>query len=135
MGRPPGRLRNWDLAISNARPRVGAVSYLNTLPLIWGMLHGAERERVDLSFSVPSLCAQQLDADEIDLGLVPIAEIARQGLGIIPGVGITCFGPVRSILLFSRVPWDKVRTLAVDSSSRTSVELARIILRERFGVE
>ena len=52
-----------------------------------------------------------------------------------PGVGICCLGAVRSILLFSRVPWREIRTLAADHSSRTSVQLARIILRERYGVE
>jgi len=98
------------------------------------MLHGEERDAVDLSFSLPSDCARQVDAGQIDIGLVPVAEIARQQLVIVPGVGIACFGPVRSILLFSRVAWNKVRTVAADASSRTSVELARVILAERFGV-
>ncbi len=99
------------------------------------MLHGAERDKVDLTFSIPSVCAECLDEDRIDIGLVPVAEIARQGLQIVPGVGIAAFGAVRSILLFSRVPWKQIGTLAADLSSRTSVELARVILRERFGVE
>lgn len=116
-------------------PRVGAVSYLNTVPLVWGMLHGDESEAVDLSFSIPSICAQRVEEGLIDVGLVPVAEIARQGLEIIPGVGITCVGAVRSILLFSRVPWPSVRRLAADLSSRSSVQLARVILRERYGVE
>lgn len=98
------------------------------------MLHGPQREQVQLSFSIPSVCAAELEHGEIDIGLVPVAEIARQGLEIVPGVGIACLGAVRSILLFSRVPWTQVRTLAADLSSRTSVELARVILRERFGV-
>ncbi len=115
--------------------RIGAVSYLNPVPLVWGMLYGPQREEVDLSFSIPSVCAEQVRRGEIEAGLVPVAEIARQALEIVPGVGIACFGPVRSILLFSRLPWSSVRLLAVDSSSRTSVELARVILRERFGVE
>lgn len=98
------------------------------------MLHGEQRNVVDLTFSIPSECARQLEAGQIDIGLVPVAEIARQGLEIVPGVGIASFGAVRSILLFSRVPWRNVRTLAADASSRTSVQLARIILAERFGV-
>ncbi len=114
---------------------MGAVSYLNTVPLVWGMLHGDQREQVDLSFSIPSLCAAEIESGETDIGLVPVAEIARQGLEIVPGVGIAATGPVRSILLFSKVPWSAVKTLAADSSSRTSVELARVILRERFGAE
>jgi len=128
-------LRNWSLEETNSPIRVGAVSYLNTVPLVWGMLHGPQREDVQLSFSIPSACAEQLEQGEIEAGLVPVAEIARQKLEMAPGVGIACFGAVRSILLFSRVPWPDVRTLAADSSSKTSVQLARIILRERFGVE
>jgi chorismate dehydratase len=119
----------------NSVLRVGAVSYLNTVPLIWGMLHGPQRNLVQLSFSLPSACADQVEHDLIDIGLVPVAEIARQGLEIVSSVGITCRGAVRSILLIARVPWRKVRTLAADAGSRTSVQLARIILRERFGVE
>jgi chorismate dehydratase len=114
---------------------VGAVSFLNTVPLIWGMAHGPQQHEVDLSFSIPSECARQVEDGRIQIGLVPVAEIARQGLEIVPGVGIACHGAVRSILLFSRVPWNRVRTLAADLSSRTSVQLARVILRERYGVE
>lgn len=99
------------------------------------MLHGDESQAVDLSFSIPSVCAQRVEQGLIDIGLVPVAEIARQNLEIVPGVGITCLGAVRSILLFSRVPWSSVRTLAGDVSSRTSVQLARVILRERYGAE
>ncbi len=115
--------------------RVDAVSYLNTVPLVWGMLHGPQREAVDLTFSIPSICARRVENDEVDIGLVPVAEIARQGLEIVPGAGIGCCGAVRSILLFSKRPWSKIRTLAADTSSRTSVQLARVILRERFSVE
>jgi predicted solute-binding protein len=122
------------LKSNRSKFRVGAVSYFNTMPLVWGMLHGDERDDVQLSFSVPSECASQLEPGQIDIGLVPVAEIARQGLLIASDVGIACFGAVRSILLFSRVPWRNVRTLAADASSRTSVQLARIILAERYGV-
>lgn len=115
--------------------RVGAVNYLNTVPLIYGMLYGAERDAAEIEFAVPSVCASQVEIGVVDIGLVPVAEIARQGLEIVPGVGIIAQGPVRSILLFSRVPWREVETLAADYSSRTSVQLARVILRERFGVE
>jgi len=123
------------LTHTKAKYRIGAVGYLNTTPLVWGMLYGPQREQVELSLSPPALCAEQVENGAIQIGLVPVAEIARQGLEIVPGLGISCFGPVRSILLFSRVPWRQVRTLAADASSRTSVQLARVVLRERFGVE
>jgi predicted solute-binding protein len=115
--------------------RVGAVGYLNTTPLVWGMMHGPQRDSVDLSFAIPAVCAQEIENGTTQIGLVPVAEVARQALEIVPGVGISCLGAVRSILLFSKVPWEQVRTLAADTSSRTSVQLARVILRERFGVE
>lgn len=99
------------------------------------MLHGPQNDEVELSFSIPSDCARDVEEGVVDVGLVPVAEIARQEMEIVPGVGISCEGAVRSILLFSRVPWKQIKTLAVDASSRTSVELARVILRERFGVE
>jgi chorismate dehydratase len=120
---------------NSSKLRVGAVTYLNSVPLIWGMVEGPQREQVHLSFSIPSVCAEQVRRSEIEIGLVPVAEIARQGFETVPGLGIACLGAVRSILLFSRVPWRRIRSLATDTGSRTSVELARIILRERFGVE
>jgi chorismate dehydratase len=121
--------------IAQRKLRVGAVSYLNTAPLVWGMLHGPQHGEVELSFSIPSRCAEQVEQRVVDAGLVPVAEVARQELEMAPGLGIACAGAVRSILLFSRLPWSRIRTLAADASSRTSVELARVILRERYGAE
>jgi len=69
-----------------------------------------------------------------EIGLVPVIEAKRQGLDMVPGVGIACNGPVRSILLVSHVPAPEIRTIAVDCSSRTSVALTELVLRERFGV-
>ncbi len=124
-----------DLASLNLglKYTVRAVSYLNTVPLVWGMQHGPQRDEVDLSFSIPSECARDVENGAAQVGLVPVAEIARQGLEIVPGVGIACQGAVRSILLFTKVAFKQIRTLAADLSSRTSVELARVILRERYG--
>jgi chorismate dehydratase len=118
-----------------AKYRVGAVGYLNTTPLIWGMLHGPQRDAVDLSLSIPAVCADNIESGAVQIGLVPVAEVARQQLEIVPGLGISCLGAVRSILLFAKTPWREIRTLAADASSRTSVQLARVILREQFGVE
>ena len=112
---------------------MNAVSYLNSTPLIWGMQNGPQKSQVDLNFSIPSECALDIERGGSEVGLVPVAEIARQGLTIVPGVGITCEGVVRSILLFSRVPFRQIKTMAADSSSRTSVHLARVILRELYG--
>ncbi|MDQ6677082.1 MAG: menaquinone biosynthesis protein [Acidobacteriota bacterium] len=114
--------------------RVSAVSYLNTCPLIWGMIHGPQTGALDLKFELPAECANSLESGGVDVGLVPVAELIRQGLEPVPGLGIASDGPVRSIFLISRTPIRKIRTLALDHSSRTSVALARIILAERYGV-
>lgn len=99
------------------------------------MLHGPQQTEANLTFSIPSECAHDVEQGIVDIGLVPVAEIARQGLEIVPGLGIACLGPVRSILLFSRVPFARIKTLSADLSSRTSVQLARVILRECYGAE
>ncbi len=124
-----------DSESSPAAPRVCAVSYLNTVPLAWGMLHGPQRTLFNLSFAIPSQCADRLATGTAEIGIVPSIEVARQGLEIIPGTGIACRGPVRSILLVTQVPPDRIRTLAVDSSSRSSIMLARIVLARRYGVK
>lgn len=115
------------------KPRVCAVSYLNTAPLVWGAVNGPQRGRLDLTFAVPSICADRVAEGDADIGLVPAIEMARHGLDWIP-IGIACRGPVRSILLISDRPFEEIRTLAVDSGSRTSVQLARIILSRKYGV-
>lgn len=68
-----------------------------------------------------------------DIGNLPVIECARQGLTRVPGVGVACHGPVRSILLVTKRPLDRIATLAADTSSRTSVALARIVLARRYG--
>jgi len=116
---------------------VCAVSYLNTVPLVWGLQHSPDpelRETFDLRFALPSACADQLANGQADIGIVPVIEMARQGRDYFPGTGIACRGPVRSILLVSKVPYREIRTLATDSGSRTSAMLAQVILAEKFGV-
>jgi chorismate dehydratase len=127
-------LLHWALNQKAApRLRVCAVSYLNTVPLVWGMLHGRQRGLFDLDFQIPAECADRLASGRADLGLVPSFELTRQNLTVAPGAGIACHGPVRSILLISSRPAADIRTVAADSSSRTSVQLARIILERRYG--
>ncbi len=99
------------------------------------MLHGPQRELFDLSFCLPSECAARLESGLADIGIVPSIEAARQRLAIIPGAGIACHGPVRSILLVTKVPPARIRTLALDASSRSSAMLARIVLSRRYGAE
>lgn len=121
--------------LNTTPPRVCAVSYLNTVPLVWGALHGPQQGSMALSFAVPSQCAEQVRHGTADVGIIPVIEKERMGLDAVPGLGIACRGPVRSILLVSAVPFEKIRRLAVDSGSRTSVQLARVILAQRYGAE
>lgn len=118
-----------------ARPRVAAVSYLNTVPLVWGLEHGPQRGVFEISYCVPSECADRMRRGEADLGLIPVIEMARQGFEYCPGTGIACDGEVRSILLISKVPPARIKTLAADAGSRTSVMLARVILDAVFGAQ
>lgn len=117
------------------KPRVCAVSYLNTVPLVWGIEHGAQRDVFDLTYALPSECADRLASGDADIGIVPVIEMARQKLDYFRSTGIACRGPVRSILLVSKVPFRAIKTLATDTGSRTSVMLARIVLAEKYGVQ
>ena len=111
------------------------VSYLNTAPLVWGMLHGEQRGLFELERAIPSECADRLADGRADIGIVPSVELNHQKLEIIPGCGIACHAQVRSIFLISKVAFGQIRTLATDSSSRTSVALSRIVLARKYGVE
>jgi chorismate dehydratase len=99
------------------------------------MAHGAQRGLFDLSFAVPAECADRLASGLADIGIVPAVELNRQKLEIIRGAGIACHGPVRSIFLVSKVPYENIQRLAADSTSRTSVALSRVILARKYGVE
>jgi chorismate dehydratase len=113
--------------------RLGAVSYLNVRPLVYGL--EAKRDQVSLRFDVPSLCAKLLNDGEIDLGMVPsAAHLDRPGDRVVPGVCIGSEGPVDSVALFTRRPMREVRTLALDTSSRTSAALTRVLCARRFDV-
>jgi predicted solute-binding protein len=126
---------NWSLTSDSFEPRVCAVSYLNTIPLVWGIEHGLQQGIFRMSYALPSACADQLASGEADIGIVPVIEMRRQGLEYFRSTGIACHGAVRSILLVSKVPYRKIKTLATDTGSRTSVMLSRIILQEKYGVE
>jgi chorismate dehydratase len=130
-------LINWGLPSPHRAPRlkVCAVSYLNTVPLVWGMLGGAQKGMFDLLFRVPSECADLVSSGAADICIIPSFELMAGDLATVPGVGICSRGAVRSIVLISKQPAPKIRTLAADVSSRTSVALARIILARKYGVE
>jgi predicted solute-binding protein len=106
---------------------------LNTVPLVWGAVNGPQRGTMDLSFAVPSVCSERVVEGGADVGIMPVIEMANHGLDHVRGIGIGCRGAVRSILLVSKTPWHRIRLLAADSGSRTSVQLARIVLANKYG--
>lgn len=116
------------------RLRISAISYLNTAPLMWDFDHGEAAKDFDIFYSVPSSCAAALREGTGDIGIIPaIAYNNIPGLVIIPEVAIAARGPVRSILLVSKVPLEKVRTVATDNSSLTSVALTRVLFSKWWG--
>jgi chorismate dehydratase len=115
--------------------RVGAVSYLNAKPLYYRLAEFAPE--VCLSMELPSVLADQLSRGELDVALIPSVEYLRgvgRGYEIIPGFAIAARGAVRSVKLFSRVPFERIERLALDEGSRTSQALARVWLDEAYGV-
>jgi chorismate dehydratase len=111
--------------------RIGAVSYLNTKPLVYRLTELAPEHEV--LFDLPSRLADGLAAGRYDVALIPSIEyFQRPDYTIVSDACIACRGPVRSVKLFSRVPLDSIRRLALDEGSRTSVALVRILLNEHF---
>jgi len=113
--------------------RLGAVGYLNARPLVFGL---EQNPRFDVRYDIPSECARLLHAHEIDVGLIPSIEYLRgpQPYGFVPGPAVTSRGPVASVALYTRREPRDISVIAMDSSSRTSVALATILMRRRFDV-
>jgi chorismate dehydratase len=116
------------------RLRVSAISYLNTAPLMWDFEHTPVGSAFDISYTLPSLCAAALQNGSADIGIIPAAAYATTpDLLILPEVAIASKQAVRSILLVSKVPSEQIQTVAVDSSSLTSVALLQILFTKWWG--
>ncbi len=120
--------------------RISAISFLNTAPLMWDFEHGESAERLkehfDISYTVPSRCAEELKAGLADIGIIPAATYTTiPGLVVIPDISIASKHAVRSILLISKVPVEKIRSVATDDSSRTSAALVEIFLKKFVGID
>jgi chorismate dehydratase len=117
------------------RLRLGVVHFLNSWPLAWGLKAGHHAGRFAVSFLPPSTIADRMAAGELEVGLLPSAELQRlPGLSVVPGLCIAARHEVKSVLLVSRVPLPEVRSVALDLSSRTSAVLVQVLLAERWGV-
>lgn len=118
--------------------RISAISYLNTAPLMWDFEHGGVEHEAgrdfDISYTLPSACAQALAEGTADIGIIPAAAYAEiPGLQVLPEVAIASQRAVRSILLVSKVPIEQVRSVALDTSSLTSVALTKILFEKWLG--
>jgi chorismate dehydratase len=113
---------------------MGAVGYLNARPLTWALDRAPDRWQV--RYDLPSVCARLLYDGEVDLGLVPSIEYLRSDqYRFVPGVGIGSKGPVASVALFTRRPVGEIRHIALDTSSRTSVTLIKVLCQHRFRIQ
>ena len=113
------------------RLRISSISYLNTAPLMWDFEHGDAGKDFEISYTVPSLCAAALQTGSADIGIIPAAAYATiPDLSILPGVAIASRRPVRSILLVSKVAVREISSVALDSSSLTSVALVKILFQK-----
>lgn len=117
-----------------SRLRVSAIRYLNTAPLMWNFEHGPNavefRRDFEIDYTIPSRCAQLLGEGSADIGIIPVAAYTTiPGLRVIPDIAIASRGAVRSILLISLRPLNEIRSVALDSSSRTSAALIQVLFR------
>lgn len=122
--------------------RLGAVDYLNARPLVEGLGRRGQgraptaEDDLLLRFDVPSVCARLLAEGAIDLGLIPTIAYADIAAGlVVPGIAIASTGPVDSVAIFTKKKIRDVRSLALDTSSRTSVALTKILCAKVFGIE
>ena len=112
--------------------RLGAVSYLNTKPLVYGL--DRHPDQFEVRFDVPSKCAELLHAGKVDLGLIPAIEYLNGDYAIVPGVSIASDGEVATVAVFTRKKIADIKTLALDLSSRTSVALTRVLCAKRWRI-
>jgi chorismate dehydratase len=118
-----------------AKLRISIVEFLNTAPLVWGFTDGPLAGKYDLSFAVPSQCAEDLRAGRADVGIIPSIEYQRmENVVALPGIAIAAKNEVRSLLVISKVPIEMAQSIALDTNSRSTVALVRILCRRHWNV-
>lgn len=114
---------------------VSVVSYLNSLPFIYGLEHYAFSQKIELQKDIPSICAEKLLSGKADIGLVPVAILPlMKSYHIVSDYGIAADGNVDSVLLLSNVPLEKIETVQLDYQSRTSVNLVKILAKQLWNI-
>jgi chorismate dehydratase len=116
--------------------RISIVEFLNTAPLVWGFTDGPLAGKYDLSFAVPSQCAEDLRAGRADVGIIPSIEYQRmEDVVAVPGMSIASKHEVRSLLVVSKVPIEMAQSFAMDTNSRSTVGLVRILCRRHWNID
>jgi predicted solute-binding protein len=116
--------------------RISIVQYLNTAPLVWGFTHGPLAGKYDLSFTVPSQCAEALRSGAADIAIIPAIEYQRiPGLVVLPDLAIASRNQVRSLLIVAKKPIEQVRSISLDRSSRSTQALTRILAAEHWKID
>jgi len=110
--------------------KISAVAYTNTKPFIYGIERSNIKNQIDLSLDIPSECAAKLIAGQVDIGLIPVAAIPYvPNANIVADYCIGSIGAVNSVFIFSQVPVDEIKTVRLDAHSRTSNNLAKVLLK------
>ena len=116
--------------------RISIVEYLNTAPLVWGFTDGPLTDKYDLSFTVPSQCAEALRSGAADIAIIPAIEYQRMdGIVALPGMAVAAKGEVRSILVVAKKPIDMAKKIALDFSSRSSAALVRLLAKDLWKIQ
>ena len=118
------------------RPRVGHIQFLNCLPLYWGLARSGALLDVVLTKDTPDRLNDALVTGELDIGPISLVEYLRHAdeLLVLPDLAVGSDGPVLSVCMVSTVPIDQIRSVALGSTSRTSVLLARLLLEQTHGL-
>jgi chorismate dehydratase len=120
----------------NTKIRISAVSYTNTKPFLYGIKHSEIINKIDLSLDMPSDCAQKLIDDKVDIGLIPVAAIlSLPQWEIVSDYCIGASGPVNSVFIFSNCEIHQVKTLQLDPESRSSNNLAMVLLKNYWKAD
>ena len=124
------------MIILKEKIKISAVSYLNTLPFIYGIENNALlMKQIDLQKDIPSSCADKLIHNKVDIGLIPVTEIGKlQESYIISNYCLGAVGKVDTVSLFSHIPIENVKTILLDYQSRTSVKLTKFLAKEYFKI-
>ncbi len=129
-------MSNFDADLSMQKIKVSIVSYVNTIPFVYGLEKNESLlKKMELYKDIPSVCAQKLINEDVHVGLIPVASIPKvKNAQIVSKYGIAADGPVHSVLLCSTVPLEQIEKIYLDYQSRTSVALCQILCKEHWNI-